>query len=173
MEKCLCPLLDDQVNFLQLTVDRHWPPAESTQSPDDQTPLESHRLPGGFATDDVRYICHYLILTLMRHYREEGSSNDWRKAHDRLHSILTTLSPEHLARLHYERALFALFSLDLQELTTRLADWPRNDALPFWAARKAALLAEIGRVDEAQRALSACGKSRRLWLDQIGRVSYT
>ena len=46
-----------------------------------------------------------------------------------------------------------MFALDLQQIKTRLAEWPYNDALPFWAAKKAALLAEIGQLAEAERIL--------------------
>ncbi len=90
---------------------------------------------------------------MMRHYREEGLSAKWGEAHDRIQAVLPTLSPEHEAQFHYERALFALFSLDLHQLRTRLAEWPRNDALPFWTAKKAGLLAELGLVSEASQLL--------------------
>ena len=66
---------------------------------------------------------------------------------------MTSLSPEHQAQFHYERALFALFALDLYQLKTRLAEWPRDDALPFWAAKKAGLLAELGQTSEAAQLL--------------------
>ena len=153
MEKCLCPLFDDQAKFIQLAMDRHWPPTAPSVFRDDQPAAGIDSSVHRSTTDNVPQICHYLLLTLLRHYREEGLSNEWKKAQRRLQDSADQLSAEHTARLHYERALFALFSMDLQELKARLAEWPPHDAQPFWAARKAGLLAEIGRVDEAQQVL--------------------
>ena len=153
MEKCILPLFDDQAKFIQLTIDRYWPGTGSPLLSDDQPAAATDSPLAPPTTDDVSHIRHYLLLTLLRHYREEGLSNEWKEAHHHLQESATTLSAEHRARLHYERAMFALFSLNLSELKTRLADWPGHDAQPFWAARKAGLLAEIGRVDEAQQVL--------------------
>ena len=89
----------------------------------------------------------------MRYYREEGLSAKWDHSSERVFAVLPTLSPDHAAQFHYERALFALFALNIEQLKSRLAEWPHNDALPFWAAKKAGLLAEIGQVSEAERIL--------------------
>ena len=153
MEKCLSPLFDNQADFVEATVDRYWPITESGMSPESPR-LDANDVQARALTkSDARHMCHHLLLAMMRHYREEGLSNKWGDACGRIQAVVMTLSQEHLARLHYERALFAMFTLNLQELKSRLAEWPRNDALPFWAAKKASLLAEIGKVDEAQRIL--------------------
>jgi hypothetical protein len=49
--------------------------------------------------------------------------------------------------------LFALFLPNLQQLKTRLSEWQPNDSLPFWAAKKASLLAEIGQMSDAEQVL--------------------
>ena len=153
MEKCLSPLFDNQADFLEATLNRYWPVRNSRTQPE-SPPLNAEDLIARDLTlEEVRYMCHYLILTMMRHYREEGLGEKWAAMCRLIQEVETTLSQEHAARLHHERALFALFSLNLQGLKTRLAEWPRNDALPFWAAKKAGRLAEIGEVDEAQRIL--------------------
>ena len=46
-----------------------------------------------------------------------------------------------------------MFGLNLQELKKRIEEWQVNESLPFWGAKKASLLAEIGQVDEAKRIL--------------------
>ena len=155
MEHCLSPLFDKQADFVEATVDRYWLVTESGTS------AESPRLDAdnvqarALTKSDVRHrhMCHHLLLAMMRYYREEGLSDKWGDACNRIQAVVMTLSQEHLAQLHYERALFAMFTLNLQELKSRLSEWPRNDALPFWTAKKAGLLAEIGKVDEAQRIL--------------------
>ena len=174
MERCLCPILDNQVSFLDATIDRYWPATNADAS------LESLALDGnavdarGLTLDAIRHRCHYLLLVMLRRYREEGLSAEWDDACQRIQAVLPTLSPEHVARFHYERALFALFALNLEQLKTRLAEWPRNDALPFWAAKKAGLLAEIGRVNEAQRILEQSLDTIRVKLNLTPtRADYT
>ena len=153
MERCLCPIFDNQAAFIRTAVDGHWAateaalPVDSVAVDGDDAPTQSVTRVG------VRHMCHYLLLILMRYYREEGLAAEWSDADRRLQRVMRSLDPELLARLRYERALFALFSMNPQELKACLAEWPRNDALPFWAARQAGLLAEIGRVDDAQQVL--------------------
>ena len=71
----------------------------------------------------------------------------------RLDGLVGTMSADHKARLHYERTLFALFELNPHDLKRRLHEWPIDDSLPFWEARRAGLLAEVGQVSEAARIL--------------------
>ena len=153
MEKCLCPLLDTQVPFLEATLDRYLsfadfgtPLGSLSPSPNDMKARELTR-------HEVRDMLHHLLLAMMRHYREEGLLDKWRDACLKIENAKTTLSPEHTAHFHYERALFALFALNLPDLKTRLSEWPDNDSLSLWNAKKAGLLAEIGQVDEARSIL--------------------
>ncbi len=143
--KCLCPIFDNHAAFLDATIDRHWQATASNAS--------RHALPPGLTLEDVRHKCHYLLLAMMRYYREEGLSAKWGDACARIQAVLPTVTPELKAQFYYERALFALFALDLQQLTNSLADWPRNNALPFWEAKKAGLFAEIGHLNDARHIL--------------------
>ena len=154
MEKCLCPLFDNQVPFVEATISRYWSATDPDPAPD-SLPLHQNDMANqGLTLDAIRAKTHHLLLALMRHYREEGLSAKWDAASDKILAVLPTLSPAHAAQFHYERALFALFTLNIEQLQTRLAEWPHNEALPFWAAKKAALLAEIGHASEAQRILA-------------------
>ncbi|MXY26504.1 MAG: hypothetical protein F4Y45_18535 [Acidobacteria bacterium] len=173
MERCLCPLLEDQVRFLEATLLRYWPATARsglTSLPVDPSAIHAH----GLTDDDVRSRCHYLLLAMMRHYREDGLSAKWLDALDRIQKVKGALSPEHDARLNYERALFDLFALDLQELKARLAAWEPEDAMPFWAAKKAGMLAELGQVDEAERVLQQSLEAIRTTLNLVPtRMDYT
>lgn len=62
------------------------------------------------------------------------------------------LSPAARDRLQHERCLWALMTLDYDRLDALLSEWS-VESDPFWMVRKAALLAENDRLDEA-RALS-------------------
>ena len=153
MEKCLCPIFEDQVRFLEATVLRYWPITAAGASFASLSLDASDMRARELTEDDVRQRCHYLLLAMMRYYREEGLSDKWQDGYERIQAVAKTLSPENKARLRYEQALFAMFTLNLQELKSRLAEWPQDDAPPFWGAKKAGLLAEIGEVDEARTIL--------------------
>ena len=152
-ERCLCPIFDDQTPFIEATLDRYWPlvssqsPAEVAHSPQGNTSTQNLTL------EEIRYRCHHLLLAMMRYYRQEGLSAKWNDARVRILTVLPDLCPEHSAQFHYERALFALFIPDLQQLKARLSEWMPCASLPFWGAKKAGLLAEIGQLREAEEIL--------------------
>ena len=89
----------------------------------------------------------------MRFYREEGRLDKWKGLCTRIAEYKTSLSPEQKANFYYEHALFSLFELNVVEVKKRLAEWPLNKSLPFWEAKKAGLLAEIGQVEQARKIL--------------------
>ena len=153
MEKCLCPIHANQVEFLESTLNRYMPftdlktPVESLPvTPEEMKERELNR-------HDVIDMCHYLLISMMRYYREEGFIEKWKDSCKKIQDDVPNLPPEHKERFHYECVLFELFGLNLQELKKRIAEWQVNESLPFWKAKKASILAEIGQVDEAKRIL--------------------
>ena len=151
--KCLVPIFDNHARFVEAVVDRYWPVTQSSAALPalvDETMMVSR----GLTARDVARMCHYLRLSLMRYFREEGLSEKWIAANEKIETIQHTLSSEAEAQFHYERTLFSMFSLRPDEIKHRLQEWQDNDAHPFWSARKAGLMAEIGLFDEAERALA-------------------
>ena len=65
------------------------------------------------------------------------------------------MSPEYRARFYYERVLAALFAPDPQDVKKKIEEWPVEDSLPFWEAKRAGLLAEIGQLRDAARILES------------------
>ena len=53
-------------------------------------------------------------------------------------------------RVHQERCLWALYSMDLESLLRLLDNWEVEDSDPIWMLRKAALLTEVQRFDESR-----------------------
>ena len=148
MEKCLCPI-DDQISFIEATIKRYDDPGLSTGS----VTVEHGLGPRPPSSEEVRDMCHYLVLATMRYYREEGFLDRWDRVREYVSERISKMSPEHRARFYYEQALSALFKLDIQQLNKRLEEWPVDDDLPFWEAKRAALLAEIGDVSDASMTL--------------------
>ena len=79
----------------------------------------------------------------------------------KLVAVWNQLSEEQVALLHYERALQHLYRLDISGLEEGLNAWPVNQSLPFFEAKRAGLLAEIGRLEDAQKILETSLKSVR------------
>ena len=152
-EKSLCPISDNQIHFLETILDRYLPPGmEKVLEP---TSMEQgSRTESGLDRNGTRDMCHFLILALMRYYREEGLSVKWNSVCRKAQDCLSEMSPEHEARFNYERILFSLFALNQPEFKKRVSEWQIDDSLPFWAARRAALLAESGQLEDAGKILS-------------------
>ena len=66
-------------------------------------------------------------------------------------------------RIHHERCLWAVYSLDFERLGRLLDSWQLGDCDQIWRMRKAALLTEIGRHDESgaliEEALKSVGEN--------------
>jgi hypothetical protein len=91
-----------------------------------------------------------LAFALAREAREGLDQGRFRLWIDRLKAVVAPRS-EFEARWFYEEALFCLFRLDQEGLTRAIANWPPMPELPFWESKRAGLLAELGRTDEAER----------------------
>ena len=153
MEKSLCPILNNQIGFLDGVIGRY-SSATDTQPPADQRPdlVEGQRW--SRLTRCLKDMFFRLCLALLRYYREEGKTSEWAVTQAMCFRVLSELAPEEKARFSYERALFALHELDLSELERIVSEWPADETLPFWEAKKAGLLAHIGHMGEADRILT-------------------
>ena len=148
MQKCLCPILDQQIRFFESVLDKYWNP-------------EDWRIVEG----DVAAMCIDLLLSMMRFYREEGLLEKWEAADEKISRVFESMSPEQRAICYYERCLFALFGLDIQNLRDRLKEWKTEESLPFFEARRSSLLAETGQIREAEEILEKSLKNIRAQLN--------
>jgi len=152
LEKCLCPIFDNLYPFFERVLQRYWPFANRQAPPTAEISVsqpEHAHLPW----PEMRDMWLQLSLSMLRFYREEGLIEKWRAAESALNGLVQHLSAEEAAFLSYECALQALFALELPELKRLLKAWPSNEALPFWETKRAAVLAEIGQLEEAERIL--------------------
>ena len=150
MEKCQCPIFDNQIEFLELTLNRYLPLAVTDAPTDSSSGLpKEKKLPQSV----VRDMCQHLILAVLRYYREEGLQEKWDGTCERIEGLVPMMSPDYRARFHYERVLAALFAPDPVDVKRRIEEWPIDDSLPFWEAKRAGLLAEIGQLRDAARIL--------------------
>ena len=154
MEKSLCPISDRIAQSSEDVIERRLPLADLD---DTELRRESENVFGPEARQlsrtEIRDMCNYLLLSLMRYYRQEGRVDSWNTCYERVRASSPAISREHTARLHYERGLFSLFELNPAGVEQIIDAWPVDEALPYWEAKRGSLLAEIGRVSEAVRIL--------------------
>ncbi|MGE4497545.1 MAG: SIR2 family protein [Deferribacterales bacterium] len=137
LEKSLCPLESELVNFLHSFILEFFLKIESC---DGKLTVDE---------EDIYQMACDLLLSLLRFYREEGLFEEWEIIKSQIEKILIKQTSEYKARYKYELVLDSLFRLDLNELVNRLKNWTVDSSLPFWQAKRACILAEIGLVSEA------------------------
>ena len=161
MEKCLCPVFENQIAFFETILEKYMPHA------DVETPTDSFHMGSAEVNSqesdriDVREMLQHLLLWMLRFYREEGWLEKWVRLREKIQQIIENFSAEDKANFHYERGLYALFGINLQELNEILVEWQVNESLPFWEAKRAGLLAELGQVDDAKKILERSLKDIR------------
>ncbi|MDE0478140.1 MAG: SIR2 family protein [Gammaproteobacteria bacterium] len=94
-------------------------------------------------------------LWLLRHYREEGMFENWQETRRAINKNSESLLPEHKVRFRLEEALQALFRFEPVEAKQLLFNWQSSETLPFWDAKRAALLAEMGETAAARSILES------------------
>ena len=114
------------------------------------------------------------LVTVARH----GLAHDAFK--QRIEALSSFLQDDPVIphRIHHERCLWAIYSMDFEALNGLLEGWKTENCDPVWMIRKAALLTETGRNDEASELIeyalatirespaddrSVAGPSRESW----------
>lgn len=96
----------------------------------------------------IRWV--YLTFALARTAREDLDRSKFRYWMDRIETI-SEQRIQWKARWYFEECLFALCSLDQNAASKTVSKWPDTKELPLWEGRRAAILAEIGELSEAER----------------------
>ena len=107
---------------------------------------------------DVRHDYRNVMLALVTTARLRFDRETFEKRLEALEDFQND-EPDVKQRIHHERCLWAIYSLDYKSLLDFLGNWSPDNGDPFWMVRKATLLYEVNWVDEAKelaaRALSA------------------
>jgi hypothetical protein len=149
LEKCLCPLIDDVEKTFYKVFKKY-----SFFGLSHGDSIHQNEL---WIEDSAVVILQEkwldLGIAVLRSLRERGNLISWRILYQQLLSISNHFSPELLAKFSYERALYSLSSHDYLTLWEDLESWPRNENLPYWEAKRAGLLVEVGQSKESLRIL--------------------
>ena len=100
------------------------------------------------AWPEVREAWREIALTLVTVARYRLDKGLFFQRIEALAQFLTD-DPNVRHRIHHERCLWALWSLDFGSLDSLLTNWTTENCDPMWMLRKAALLGEAGRGEDA------------------------
>lgn len=127
-EKCLLPIFDNEAGLVRDVINSDFT--------------------DGIADYDRTF---YIVLALLRYYREEGKTDEWQ--------ALFVSSQKHLKGQRsadyftHERALYLLVEHKSVDLESLLASWSIGDSSASWMYKKAAILAEINKLADAKGVL--------------------
>lgn len=157
LEKLLQPIFNNWIEFYEKVTEKYNPfPLEITTKKS-LTPDKDRSLDWG----KIKEQWIELQLSVLRFYREEGINDKWTLLNEKLIKIEKYFSPEINAKYHYERCLYYLFSLDIFSVEKELGLWTSDFSLPYWEAKRAALMAELGNVIDAENILESSLKEVR------------
>lgn len=143
LDRCLFPLTGEMAALLEAVAVRY---GDATV----RMPERSHWSKAG-----VFEAVANIQLWLLRHYREEGLEEKWESVRSAIGKSVGRLLPEHKARLRLEEALQALYRFDPVEAKRLVVEWQSNENLPFWEAKRAAVMAELGEGEAARSILES------------------
>ncbi len=149
LEKTLNPLWVEQVQNASAIVEKYNPFPHILELPTaairpDRT--ESASLDWAAITDQWVDLC-FLLARSACEGQDEALFSTWVER-------LKTIAPqkaEWRVRLAHVECIYHLSSFDLAKARESLQAWPESDDLPFWNARRASILAELGDLKEAHR----------------------
>lgn len=154
------PMMGEQPEVVEQVLKNYNPGSQPKDSESDHS-LGTEG-PSEFNWEYLTNAWFHLSLAILRHARRNLKEDKFESWSKRLES-LTSENPEWEARLNYERALFRLSLLDLQGAHAVLNEWSASTGknFPFGETYRARVLAELGRIDEADR-VSETGLKRIL-----------
>jgi hypothetical protein len=164
LEICLCPIFNNVAELIERVLQKYQPYIGVNST--NMLSVSANQQEGQKLSEvEIREMWLQLSLSMLRFYREEGLLEKWQDSDKKMDEFKQYLSQSQKPALHYERTLYALFVMDLPETKKQLKTWPINEALPFWEAKRAGLLAEIGQVEEADKILEQSLKNIRAKLN--------
>ena len=143
LDRCLFPLIGEAPVLLEAVAVKY-------DDADVEIPEKSH-----WKRSDVFEAVSNIRLWLLRHYREKGLDEKWESVRKAIGETDCRLLPEHKARLGLEDVLQALYGFDPGKAKRQLNEWQSNENLPFWEAKRAALMAELGESAAARSILES------------------
>ena len=97
---------------------------------------------------DVREACRSVALALVTVARHNFDHELFKQRIEALKDFRSD-DPDVAQRIDHEHCLWAIYSMDFGTLARLLKDWQPENCDPVWMVRKAAILVETNRIDDA------------------------
>lgn len=149
LEKCLRPILPDQISFFEKIAKKYLSFLDLDSVPKSMSERLEKMNRQNLTKQSIHDMCIYIAISILRYFREENCEEKWIEFSGIIENNFENLSEDNQARFYYESVLKSLFDLDIAKLNQQLSNWTIADSLPFWQAKKAGLLAEVGYLEEA------------------------
>lgn len=152
MERSLLPLPPEAIGVIENVLGEIAPfPGLAAEAPFFTTTAKT------FANrTDLRWAWSSLAIGILRHHREFRNAEQFDAWRARLSPLDVDWDEIHHQRA-YQQALWHMTFLADDKALETLEAWQANRGTdPYWQARKAGLLAELGRMDEAGRLWDEC-----------------
>jgi len=91
-----------------------------------------------------------LVFALIRNAREWFYPEIFRRWMDLIKDLVQKL-PKWRPRYWHEECLYYLIRLDQKRVLETLNDWPTSSDTPIWQLRRAAIMAEVGQEEKAEK----------------------
>lgn len=155
-EKYLQPIFNNWINIYESVIKKYNPfPDESESSDSPSFDQENTNC------SEIKDKWIELQLSILRFYREESLNDEWEALNKKIKKIKNYLSTQNLARYHYEKCLFYLFSLDITKVEKELNIWKSDFTIPYWEVKRASIIAELGDIGKAENILDLSLKEIR------------
>lgn len=151
LERCLLPIFGALVKFCEKILEKYWPFPEEILTENTVFSSDDRMLTN--LPDEIfaQQMWLDIALAILRTYRQEGFFDKWEKAEKEIMILYDFLSINQKELLNYEKFLFSLFAIDLTAAKQHLENWQYNETEPYWMIKRAAGLAEIGLLSEAEK----------------------
>lgn len=148
IERCLLPLFDNIVEYCEDMLNKYWPFYDEMKIGDSIPSINfNNSANNALNWSSIRHSWLLIAFALLRYYREEGKSEQWRNLKSILVARRNFLSDEQNEILYYQSYLFALFNIDISGAKQWLGEWQLRSSQPFWKSVRYMAMAEIGQVD--------------------------
>lgn len=100
--------------------------------------------------EEIREAWLELVFALIRNAREEFYPDIFSRWMDLIKDLVQKL-PKWQPRYWHEECLYYLIRLDQKRVLETLNDWPTSSDTPIWQLRRAAIMAEVGQEEKAEK----------------------
>lgn len=96
-----------------------------------------------------------ILLALYRSFREDANKQKCELYETILDTLIQKMSLSQKHRYTYEKILYASLLFNYKQFIEKIENWDVSDAAPIWQIKKAGLLAEVGKKQEALTILNS------------------